>query len=247
MFPIILIHGFPLDARMWTSQAEFLRGRGYAVLTPNLPGFGGTPPLPRDQTSMEAFAHEIHQLIIREAGGRAIVGGFSMGGYVLQALLRSHPETVVAAMFLNTRAEADSPTAREGRLKSIEAITQNGPASLIETMLGKVLAPHPSPTVQSQARAIMASQSPQGIINAQFAMSQRRDQTDLLATLTIPTLIISGAQDATSPPSVALAMQSHIPHAPLIQIASAGHLAPMEQPIAVNTAIAEFLRLAASR
>ncbi|MCL2640078.1 MAG: alpha/beta hydrolase [Phycisphaerales bacterium] len=245
MFPIILIHGFPLDARMWTSQAEFLRERGYTVLTPNLPGFGGgdgTPPLPRDQTSMEAFAHEIHQLIMKEAGGKAIVGGFSMGGYVLQALLRSHPESVAAAMFLNTRAEADNLTAREGRLKSIEAITQNGPAGFIETMLAKVLAPNPAPTVQVQVCEIMASQSPEGIVNAQLAMSQRRDQTDLLSTLTIPTLIISGAQDATSPPSVALAMQSHIPHATLIQIASAGHLAPMEQPAAVNAAIVTFLR-----
>ncbi|MCL2646786.1 MAG: alpha/beta hydrolase [Phycisphaerales bacterium] len=244
MLPIILIHGFPLDARMWTSQVEFLRGRGDVggvVLTPNLPGFGGTPPLPREQTSMEAFAREIHQVIVREAEGKAIVGGFSMGGYVLQELLRSHPEVVAAAMFINTRAEEDTPVARDGRLQSINEITQKGTAGLIDAMLGKLLAKQPSPAVKDQVRAIMASQSPEGIIHAQLAMSQRRNQTDLLARLTLPVLILAGAEDATSPPSVALSMQSHMPQAMLVQIASAGHMAPMEQPAAVNAAIETFL------
>jgi len=243
MLPIVLIHGFPLDARMWESQAEFLRKRGMHVITPDLPGFGKKTPLPREQTSMEAFAEEIHRIIVQEAGGKAVVGGFSMGGYVLQALLRAHPESVAAAMFISTRTDQDTPTAREGRLKSIEHVTQNGTAALIDTMLGKIMAKQPTAAVKKRVKEIMANQSAAGIINAQLAMAQRRDQTDLLTKLEIPLLIVVGAEDAVSTPSVALGMQAHAQGgaAMLVQIAAAGHMAPMEQPAAVNDAILAFL------
>ena len=164
-----------------------------------------------------------------------------MGGYVLQALLRAHPESVATAMFICTRAEEDSPAAREGRLKSVEHVTQNGTAGLINTMLEKVMGQRPTVAVKEQVRKIMASQSAEGIICAQLAMAKRRDQTDLLTQLTIPVLIVAGAEDVASPPSVALGMQAHIPQAMLVQIAGAGHMAPMEQPAAVNAAIQTFL------
>src|SRR5690606_31110364 len=37
--PIVFLHAFPLDSRMWSEEAERYAGRG--VLTPNFPGFGG--------------------------------------------------------------------------------------------------------------------------------------------------------------------------------------------------------------
>jgi 3-oxoadipate enol-lactonase len=241
MIPIIFIHGFPLDASMWQQQVEYFRGRGHSVLAPDLPGFGGEPPLPREHCSIDAFADKIHELIVREARGQAIVGGFSMGGYVLLALLRNHPEAVAAAVFIDTRAEADSPDGRSARLKSVEEIPHKGPGALIDTMMGKVLAKKPNPAVKEQTRAMMERQSPEGILCAQLAMSKRRDQTDLLARLTLPVLIIVGSEDAVTPPSVALAMQSHVPHAMVAQIVSAGHMSPMEQPAAVNSTIETFL------
>ena len=241
MLPIVLVHGFPLDARMWASQAAFLRGLGRVVMTPDLPGFGGRVALGREETSMEAFAREVHRVIVREAGGKAIVGGFSMGGYVLQALLRDHPESVAAAMFICTRAEADAPAVHDGRMKAAEEVARTGTAGLIDAMLGKVMAKQPSPTVKAQVRAIMESQFAEGVACAQLAMARRRDQTDLLSGLKIPVLILVGAEDAVSPPSVALGMQACVPSAMLVQIAAAGHMAPMEQPAAVNAAIETFL------
>jgi 3-oxoadipate enol-lactonase len=241
MLPIILVHGFPLDASMWKNQAEYLRSRGHTVITPNLPGFGGTPHLPREGSSMQSFADEVHRVILQH-GGRAIVGGFSMGGYVLLALLRQHRESVGAAMFIDTRAEADAPAARETRLQSVEEITRTGSTSgIVETMLGKVMGKRPAPGVKEQVRAIMERQPPEAVMHAQLAMATRRDETELLATLTMPVLIVVGAEDAIAPPSVALAMQSHMTHAMVAQIVSAGHMAPMEQSAAVNTAIETFL------
>ncbi len=106
MLPIVLIHGFPFDATMWEGQAAFLREKGLKVATPTLPGFaGGEAAWPRERTSIESYAEYIHQVVLKEAGGggRAIVGGFSMGGYILLALLRDYPECIAAAMLIDTR------------------------------------------------------------------------------------------------------------------------------------------------
>lgn len=244
--PIVLIHGFPLDSTMWAAQAAFLRsseGGGHKVLTPDLAGFGaagGSAPA-REKATVEGYAEQIHALIQEQCGGRAIVGGFSMGGYVLLALLRDNPQDVAAAMFIDTRAEPDTADARATRLKSIEEVQKNGTGGLVETMLGKVLGKRPSEAVKKQVRAIMDKQSAGAIIAAQSAMAKRRDQSDLLPELQIPVLVVVGAEDGITPPSVALAMQSHMPHAMVVQIVASGHMTPMEQPEAVNGAMKAFL------
>jgi pimeloyl-ACP methyl ester carboxylesterase len=241
MDPIVLIHGFPLDASMWDAQAEHLRARGRTVLAPHLPGFGGRPALPRERTSIEAFAADIRDFIDREAGGRAIVGGFSMGGYVLLALLRDAPDAVSAALFFDTRPDPDSPDARKARLESIDKITRDGTAAFFEASLTRMMRKKPDPAIRAKVRAIMDKQSVEGIFAAQSAMTRRRDQTDLLADLTIPVMVLVGAEDSITPPSVALNMQSHMPHAMVVQVVSAGHLAAIEQAAAVNGHIDTFL------
>jgi pimeloyl-ACP methyl ester carboxylesterase len=247
MPPIVLIHGFPFDASMWEAQATHLRALGHPVLTPTLPGFGGTAPLPRDHTSMDAFALEIHKFIDTEAGGRAIVGGFSMGGYVLLSLLRECPECVTAAMFIDTRPDADSAEARANRMKSIELIDKEGTAGaaqVFDAMLPKILRKKPTPEMKTKARLLMEPQGANGGVgaaNALFAMAKRRDQSDLLAGLKIPVLIVVGSEDGITPPSVALSMQSHMPHAMAVQIVAAGHMSPVEQAGPVNAAIETFL------
>jgi len=247
MLPIVLIHGFPLDGSMWTAQRDYLLSSNLApaVIAPDLPGFGSPPaqpaPPPR-RASIDDFADFIHTLIQQKIeGGKAIVGGLSMGGYVLLALLRSYPEDVAAAMLIDTRADADSPDTRAARLKSIEDIKANGPAAFIETQMTRLLGKRPSITAKKQLRTLLERQSPAAMIAAQSAMARRRDQNDLLAELKIPVLIVEGSEDAVTPPSVAIAMQSHMPHAMLVQIVNSGHMTPIEQPDAVNAAIKSFL------
>jgi pimeloyl-ACP methyl ester carboxylesterase len=165
--PIVLIHGFPFDSGMWKQQAAFLRARGRTVLTPDLPGFGGTAALEQSACSMEAFAGTVRDLILRQCGGRAIVGGLSMGGYVLLSLLRNGPAVVAGAMLIDTRADADTAEARAARLKAIEGVQAHGVAPLAETMLERLLSKHATPPVRAQARQIMLRQSPAGVMGAQ--------------------------------------------------------------------------------
>jgi pimeloyl-ACP methyl ester carboxylesterase len=245
--PILLLHGFPFDGGMWERQVEFLQspeGGGFHVLAPDLPGFGTAPLVPApaaDSASIEAYAEEVHQWI-RYRSGKAIVGGFSMGGYVLLALLRKYPRDVAGAMFISTRADADSPDARANRLKSIDDVRAHGTAGLVKTMTVRLLGPAPTPELKQQMRTQMSRQSPAAVIAAQSAMSRRPDQTDLLPKLTVPVLLIAGAQDAVTPLSVPRSMQALIPGSRLVEISNAGHMTPLEAPDAVGAAIRDFAK-----
>ena len=254
MKTIVLLHGFPLDAGMWEPQRDALENAGFHVITPTMPFFGPPPlavgrnaadyPLLQapalEVSSMESWARKVNEIIVHEAGGKAIVAGLSMGGYVLMALLRAHPEAVRAAIFLDTKAAEDSPEPRVGRLKMIEDVKAHGTAGVIQTMLPKLLTPQADEGVRKTLRTIMARQRPEAVCGAQWAMAHRRDQTDLLPSLEIPTLFIAGAADALTTPAM-MAQMAEQARGKFVEIPRAGHQSNLEQPDAVNAALTAFV------
>ncbi|HTV48464.1 MAG TPA: alpha/beta fold hydrolase [Phycisphaerae bacterium] len=238
---VVLIHGFPLSSAMWEPQTKGLKAAGYRVFTPDLPGFGNSRPKSQESCSMESFADEIFSLIKRQAGGSAVVGGFSMGGYVLLALLRDHPEAVSAAMFIDTHPAADTPETRTNRLAMVETVRKQGVAPIAESMPEKLLSKSASPELMQEVAEMIRRQPPQAIIAAQLAMAARRDQTDLLGKLRIPTLVIVGSDDVITPPATAAALSGRIPFSRLVEIPSAGHLSSLQSPEMLNNAMLEFL------
>lgn len=253
---IVLIHAFPTDGSLWHHQTEALEDKGYRVLTPHLPGFGAgaggrgaVPAWPMADYSMESLARFVRDIIVKEAGsggaGRAIVGGCSMGGCVLLGLLRHFPEVVRGAMFMDCRAEDDTPEARANRLKSIATIEAEGNIRLlVEAMLPRLLSSNAAPELREELRGLMMRQSPQGVMGIQYALAQRPNETALLAELQIPVLMLVGAEDITSPPSVMMAMfaQLRAGVGTLVQIAQAGHLPMLEAPERVTEAMGAFLQ-----
>ena len=156
------------------------------------------------------------------------------------ALLRAYPGDVAGAMFINTRAEADSAEARAKRLKSIEEVKASGTGGLVEAMMGRLLGKNPTAGLQAEMRRLMSRQSAAAVIAAQSAMARRRDQTELLPRLKVPALIVAGAEDAVTPPAVARGMHALIPGSRLVEIPGAGHMTPLEAPEALAVAIRDF-------
>src|SRR5512139_2380809 len=118
--PVVLIHGFPLCRRMWEPQVEALAKAGFRVICPDLPGFGETPPLP-GTVSMAEYADAVMALLDQLGIERAVVGGMSMGGYVLLNLAERYPQRLEAALYLVTRAAADDAA---GKLRRQELADQ---------------------------------------------------------------------------------------------------------------------------
>ncbi len=239
---LLLIHGFPLDHRLWAAQ---LRGLAVElqVLAPDLRGHGKSALIPGPLT-MDQHADDLAALLDQLDIGRAIVAGLSMGGYVAFAFWRRHRGRVQGLALLDTRAEPDGPAARVNRDATAARVQQLGAGNITDEMLPKLLAPASlaNPKLVSAARAMMASQPTAGIVGALAGLRDREDSWPTLPTITVPTLVLVGEADVLTPPADVAAMAAAIPAARLVTIPGAGHLSPLENPRAVNAALRTFAR-----
>ncbi|HYW51180.1 MAG TPA: alpha/beta fold hydrolase [Gemmatimonadaceae bacterium] len=244
---IVLLHGFPHDRSLWSAQAAAHESAfpDVRLLIPDLPGFGRSAPLP--MPSVDGFADALEPLLDAADVEQAVIGGLSMGGYVAFAFWRRHAARVRALMLLDTKAGADSETAKEGRRELIATVQRDGPgaitAGLVSAQLGNSTRAT-NPSLVERTEVMMRRAPAIGITGTATALMERIDSTPTLDTITVPTLVIVGDEDTVTPPSDALEMSAGIRGARLVTIPGAGHLAPLEQPAIVNAAIGEFLDVA---
>ena len=97
------------------------------------------------------------------------------------------------------------------------------------------------PAAIASVRQMVLNSNPVAIAAAHRGMAVRPDVTAWLPSLNVPTLVVCGEHDAISPPAEMKAIADAIPHARFALIEHAGHMAPMEQPEAVNVAIRQFV------
>jgi 3-oxoadipate enol-lactonase len=239
---LLLIHGFPLDSRLWDAQIAGLSSH-IRVIAPDLRGCGRSE-VPPGPYSMEQYAGDMAGLLDGLGIRRAVVAGLSMGGYIAFAMWRRYPERVRALVLADTRAEPDSPQARSNRDAAALRVREIGPAAYAEEMLPRLLAPSSAanPRIRERALRMMAAQPIEGIVGALGGLRDRADSRGLLPGITVPALVIVGGDDSLTPPADARTMADGIPDARLVEVPRAGHLSPLENPRAVNAALRKFLR-----
>lgn len=224
---IVFIHAFPLDGSMWAGQVEEF-GNRTKVLAPNLPGFGGATPIGAVMT-MSAAADHVARVMREGAMAPAVVCGLSMGGYVALALWRQHPGLVAGFVFANTKASADDEPAKERRRQMAARLRAEGSGFLVES---------PPPLLSNDAPAgllarvkqIIAAQPAEAIAAASMGMAERPDSTPDLATITVPTLVITGSKDTLIPPEATKPLAEGIAGARYEVIEGAGHLSNLQAP-----------------
>jgi pimeloyl-ACP methyl ester carboxylesterase len=247
--PILLVHGFPLDHAMWSAQIDTLAG-SYRVIAPDLRGFGQSTLGDADShvgVSMERYADDLAELLdLLAVANPVVLAGFSMGGYIVWQFVRKHPVRLRALIQCDTRAAADSDEARAGRLKMAENVADWGSGRVFEMMAPKLFAPRTfetKPDVVEAVRKVIENTTPAAIAAAQRGMAARPDVSSLLPTINLPTLLIGGAEDAISPPNEMREVAAGIPGAEFVEIPAVGHMTTMENPEAVNAALAAFLSM----
>ncbi len=241
--PVILLHAFPLNRKMWAPQVEALASR-YRVVTPDFPGHGESGIAAEDST-MERLADDVHGLLDHLGLERVVLGGLSMGGYVVFAFYRRWPERVAALILADTRASADTEEGRKARFETAAVAEREGSAAIAERMLPKLLAPTTrelQPEIVAAVRKMILEASPAGIAGALRGMAARPAAIDLLPRIKCPTLILVGEQDVLTPPADSEVMEKEILNSRLVKIPDAGHLSNLEQPERFNQALLEFLQ-----
>jgi 3-oxoadipate enol-lactonase len=227
---LLLVHAFPVDARMWSGQQL-----GPRTIAPNLPGFGGTQPEPGGVMTMAAAARRCLDALDEAGIDRAVVCGLSLGGYVAFELWRAAPERIAGLVLANTRAGADTPEAAQGRRALAARLGTEG----------NVLAADPPPLLSKDAseelwdgvRAMIADQPPASIAAAALGMAERPDSTGELPGIDVPTLVITSNADTLIPAALTIPIADQVPGATLTVIEGAGHLSNLERPEAFNDAV----------
>jgi pimeloyl-ACP methyl ester carboxylesterase len=239
--PALLVHGFPHDRTLWTPQLQGLTAQA-RCLAPDLRGFGETTASP--PYSMDQYADDLVGLLDGLHIERAVIAGLSMGGYVALAMWRNHPHRVRALVLCNTRAAADTDEAREKRRNLMNVARTQGSGAVADAMLTGMLGKttrSKRPDIVNSVHRMIASAPTEGVVGALQAMMDRPDSTPTLATIDVPTLVLTGDEDAIIPIEDVRSMQAAIRGSSLEVIASAGHLSNLERPAAFNHVVSEFL------
>jgi len=241
--PLLLVHGFPFDHSMWDRQIEALSGK-CRVIAPDLPGFGASL-LPGERLTMELVADYLAEMLsVLQVKEPVVFCGLSMGGYVAWQFWARHRRQLKALVLCDTRAAADTEQTRDYRHRTAEQVLREGPVQLAEGMIPKLFAPRSledQPELIERVRAMILSTRPETIAAALRAMAARAEMTDRVAQIDCPTLLICGEHDAISPPEEMRQIALAIPRARLVLVPEAGHMAPLENPDAVNRAMEQFL------
>ncbi|MFW5741520.1 MAG: alpha/beta fold hydrolase [Myxococcota bacterium] len=236
--PILLIHAFPLDSRMWRPQFEAFTP-AVRVLAPDLRGFGRNLRGPLFE-SVDQHAKNLVTLLDHASAPRALVVGLSMGGYVALALTRRHPHRVAGLLLANTRAEPDDPAEQAQRDAMIEQVRSVGTSLLPNAMLPRLVAPDCDDPTRNFLRGLMLEQNPAGVEAALMALRNRPDARGGLFQIHCPTALICGEHDGLTPPSIMQLLADAIPGATLTVAPGAGHLTNLEAPAVFNQVLADL-------
>jgi pimeloyl-ACP methyl ester carboxylesterase len=177
--------------------------------------------------------------ILLSAPPKFALGGFSFGGYIAFEVLRRAPERVTRLALIDTRAEQDAAESIDNRRRRI-ALAKGGKFGLVveQSFPDSVHADNASESgLYSLHRAMAEANGPEAYVRHQEAIIARPDSRPLLTAITVPTVIIVGEGDKITPPASAQAMHDGIARSVFNVIPRAGHLALVEQPELVNTAL----------
>jgi pimeloyl-ACP methyl ester carboxylesterase len=239
---LLLIHAFPVNARMFEGQLG-LSEHGWHVVAPQLRQFDGGDAEP-PASSLDDYAGDVIDLLDGLRVEEAVIGGVSMGGYIAFAMFRRAPRYFQGLILADTKAEADTPEAVQGRQRMLQLVGEKGPSAVADDMIPKMLGATTrakQPELAERVRSLIVSSSSQAIAAAVKALMTRPDSAELLSSIHCPTLLVVGEEDTVTPKPAAEVMHRGIKGSELVTIPDAGHLANMEQTAAFNAALARFL------
>jgi len=239
---VVLLHPFPANHEFWLPVAEILSSR-YRVVLPDMRGHGDSGAGDGSAT-MDKHAADIQRVMDDAGVGRVPLVGVSIGGYALFEFWRGHRGRVAALGLCNTKAPADGPEARNGRMQAAKDVLERGTEPFFQSMVPRVFSKatrETRPDLVEGALRMMRKMSAQDVAQVQQGMALRPDSVDTLKTINVPTLLITGDDDILTGVNEAELMRQHIANSELRVIPKAGHYSPWEQPQKTGKLLRQFL------
>jgi pimeloyl-ACP methyl ester carboxylesterase len=229
---VVLLHPASGSGLIWGYQQPVFAQAGYRVISYSRRGYYGSAPVDRAKPGIAS--EDLHELADFLKLGRFHLVGSAQGGSVASDYAFSHPErllslTISSNQFGVTDGEI---TAAAMRIRLRDHI----PIEVME------VGPSYRARNAEGVRQWIELERKSGLVDS-FRQPYRNRVTEaMLSTLTVPTLIICGAADLLTPPSIARLIAAKIPHAELVMAPESGHSVYWEEPDVFNRAVLAFIR-----
>jgi 3-oxoadipate enol-lactonase len=241
--PVVFLHGIGGGARSFAPQIASFAAAGYQPVALDFPGYGAREPVAA--MSFEALAEDF-EFAIGEAGlERPVLVGHSMGGMVVQTMLRRRPGDYRAAVLSCTSPAFGNPAGDfqkkfiADRLEPLEAgytMADVAPAAM-RGMMG--------PNADPAGAALFVEEYgkvPEASYRAAVQCLVSFDERASLASIKVPVLCLAAEHDRNAPPVVLEKMAAKIPGARYVCLPGLGHMPNLEAPTAFDAAIFNFLK-----
>jgi 3-oxoadipate enol-lactonase len=238
---VTLSHSLATDLSMWDPQVSAL-ARRYRVLCYETRGHGATDA-PAGAYSLSQLADDARALLKALGIARTHWVGLSMGGMIGQTLALSTPEILQSLSLCDTssRIPAEAKPLWDERIATVEA---KGMEPMVEPTVARWFTAafiESRKDVIDRVREMIRRTPPKGYVGCCHAI-KALDLTDRLKAITLPTLIIVGAQDMGTPLAASQAINAQIKGSELVVLDPASHLSNLEQPEAFTRALESFLK-----
>jgi pimeloyl-ACP methyl ester carboxylesterase len=224
----MLLSGLLCDEAFWTDIPQRLS----SVAEIRVVSFRGFSSIP-------AMAQHVLDI----APERFAVAGHSMGGRVALEVIRAAPRRITGLALLNTGVHAVRDGEPQSRSHLLRLAYEHGMSALAAEWLPPMMGSDTARAAElmPRLRAMIQRFTADSFAGQVCAMLNRPEVLSILPTVSVPTLLLSGSDDAWSPVSQQESIRRRIPHATLFEIPGAGHMAPLERPASVVIALREWL------
>jgi pimeloyl-ACP methyl ester carboxylesterase len=231
--PIVLLHPASGSGLIWGYQQPAFAKAGYRVISYSRRGYYGSAPV--DRAKPGSGSEDLHQLAEFLGLGKFHLVASAAGGSIASDYAFSHPDRLLSLTVSSNQfgvAEGEIPAAGARIRPKIwdeipVEIREVGPSYRAVNPEGFKL------WVELQRKSGMADGSRQTLKN--------RITEAMLGTLAVPTLVISGVADLSTPPAIARMIAARIPNGELVVASESGHSVYWEQPEVFNRAVLEFV------
>jgi 3-oxoadipate enol-lactonase len=242
MTPVIFLHGLGAGARSFAPQIASFAAAGYQPIALDLPGYGARAPV--DAMSFEAIAEDVEFTLAQGGLTKPVLVGHSMGGMVVQTMLRRKPDAYAAAVLSCTSPAFGNPAGDfqkkfvADRLAPLEA--GKTMADVAVDAANNMMGPNADPVgrdVFIEAYAMTSADTYRAAVKCLVTFDERAN----LGAIKVPVLCLAAEYDRNAPAPVVEKMASKIPGAYYFCLSGLGHLPNVEAPAAFDGAIFNFL------
>ena len=231
--PLVFIHGAGDSSRIWRFQVEQL-GSAHQAYAVDLPGHGQRPDTLPPEATAKDYASAIYDVIQHELHlDHPIIAGHSLGGAIALSMALDYGSTLTGLILIGTGARI---RVHPSLLEAARTRPQDARSQLVQMGFTRNTADTLSQNVLSEQAAL-----PANMLYRDLMACNSFDCMARLHEIALPTLIICGADDSSTPVKYSQYLHEHIAGSTLHIVPDAGHYVQREQPEAVNQAIQAWL------